>query len=123
MRRTTSSLVPLCVSINDEVVHGIPGNYVLKEGDIIALDTGINFEGVYLDHAVTVSVGQINGKDRELLSVTEEALYEGIEAIKMPGATVGDIGHAIETSIPKKFGIVRTLSGHGVGREIGRAHV
>lgn len=108
----------LITSVNNEVVHGIPGSRVLKEGDIIALDTGINFEGVYLDHAVTVPVGEINSKDKELLSVTEAALYEGIDAIKMPGATVGDIGHAIETSIPKKFGIVRTLSGHGVGRAI-----
>lgn len=108
----------LITSVNDEVVHGIPTNRILKEGDIVSLDTGINFEGVFLDHAVTVPVGEINAKDKELLSVTEAALYEGIEAIKMPGATVGDIGHAIEASIPKKFGIVRTLSGHGVGRAI-----
>ncbi len=108
----------LITSVNNEVVHGIPGDRVLKEGDIISLDTGINFEGVYLDHAVTVPVGEINNKDKELLSVTEAALYEGIEAIKIPDGTVGDIGHAIESAIPKKFGIVRTLSGHGVGRAI-----
>ena len=107
----------LITSVNNEVVHGIPGGYVLKEGDIISLDTGINFEGVFLDHAITVPVGEIGPKDKELLSVTESALYEGIEAI-VPGARVGDIGHAIESSIPKKFGIVRTLSGHGVGRAI-----
>lgn len=107
----------LITSVNTEVVHGIPGDYVLKEGDIISLDTGINFEGVFLDHAITVPVGEIGPKDKELLSVTEAALYEGIEAI-VPGARVGDIGHAIESSIPKKFGIVRTLSGHGVGRAI-----
>jgi len=108
----------LITSINDEVVHGIPSDRMLKEGDIVALDTGINFEGVYLDHAVTVPVGKITAKDKELLSVTEAALYVGIEAITMPGGTIGDIGHAIESSIPKKFGIVRTLSGHGVGRAI-----
>lgn len=109
----------LIVSINDEVVHGIPGNRILKEGDIVALDLGINFEGVFLDHAVTVPVGKIGPKDKELLSVTEAALYEGIEAIKMPGGAIGDIGHAIESAIDKrKFGIVRTLSGHGVGRAI-----
>lgn len=107
----------LITSVNEEVVHGIPSDRVLKEGDIIALDSGINFEGVYLDHAVTVPVGEIGSKDKELLSVAEAALYEGIEAI-MPGGTIGDIGHAIQSSIPKKFGIVRVLSGHGVGRAI-----
>ncbi|MCC7436569.1 type I methionyl aminopeptidase [Candidatus Nomurabacteria bacterium] len=109
----------LITSVNAEVVHGIPGEYVLKEGDIIALDLGLNYEGVYLDHAITVPVGGITTpKDKELMSVTEEALYKGIEAI-VPGATVGDIGHAIESFVkPYKLGIVRTLSGHGVGREI-----
>lgn len=108
----------LIVSVNEEVVHGIPGDCVLKDGDIVSLDLGLNFEGVFLDHAVTVPVGDISAKDKELLSVTEHSLYAGIDAIQMPGATVGDIGHAVETSIPKKFGIVRTLSGHGVGRSI-----
>ncbi len=108
----------LIVSVNDEVVHGIPSERVLKDGDIVALDSGINFEGVFLDHAVTVPVGKITAKDKELLSVTEAALYVGIEAIRMPGGTVGDIGYAIQNAIPKKFGIVRTLSGHGVGRAI-----
>lgn len=109
----------LIVSINDEVVHGIPGRRKLKSGDIVSLDLGLNFEGVFLDHAVTVAVGKISPQDKELLSVTEIALYAGIEAISMPGGTIGDIGHAIESSInKKKFGIVRTLSGHGVGRAI-----
>lgn len=108
----------LITSVNAEVVHGIPGNRVLKEGDIVALDLGLNYEGVFLDHAITVPVGAINPKDKELMAVTEEALYKGIEAIK-PGATVGDIGHAIESYVkPYKLGIVRTLSGHGVGRAI-----
>lgn len=109
----------LIVSVNDEVVHGIPGNRILENGDIISLDLGLNFEGVFLDHAVTVAVGKISAKDKELLSVTEMALYAGIEAIVVPGGTIGDIGYAIESTIKrKKFGIVRTLSGHGVGRAI-----
>lgn len=108
----------LITSVNEEVVHGIPGSRVLKEGDIISLDLGLEYEGVFLDHAVTVPVGAISAKDKELLSVTQASLYEGIDAIRMPGATIGDIGHAIESSIPKKFGIVRVLSGHGVGRAI-----
>ncbi len=108
----------LITSVNAEVVHGIPGSRVLKDGDIIALDLGLNYEGVFLDHAITVPVGKISGKDKELLAVTEEALYKGIEAIA-PGATVGDIGHAIESHVkPYKLGIVRVLSGHGVGRAI-----
>jgi methionyl aminopeptidase len=108
----------LCVSVNDEVVHGIPGDRVLKEGDIISLDLGLNFEGVFLDHAVTVPVGAITQKDKELLSITQSALYEGINAIS-PTGTTGDIGYAIEQYIkPHKLGIVRNLSGHGVGRYI-----
>lgn len=109
----------LITSVNAEVVHGIPGKKVLKEGDIIALDLGLNYEGVILDHAITVPVGGVTTpKDKELIAVTEQALYEGINAIK-PGATVGDIGHAIESYVkPFKLGIVRVLSGHGVGREI-----
>lgn len=108
----------LITSVNAEVVHGIPGERILKEGDIISLDLGLNYEGVFLDHAVTVPVGAIGSKDKELLAVTEEALYEGIKAI-VPGATVGDIGWVIETYVkPHRFGIVRTLSGHGVGRAI-----
>lgn len=109
----------LITSVNSEVVHGIPGNKVLKEGDIIALDLGLNYEGVFLDHAITVPVGGITTpKDKELIAVTEQALYQGIEAI-VPGATVGDIGYAIESYVkPYKLGIVRALSGHGVGRAI-----
>jgi methionyl aminopeptidase len=108
----------LITSVNAEVVHGIPGKKVLKEGDIIALDLGLNYEGVFLDHAITVPVGAIGAKDKELLAVTKEALAKGIEAI-VPGATVGDIGYAIESFVkPYKLGIVRVLSGHGVGRAI-----
>jgi methionyl aminopeptidase len=108
----------LITSINDEVVHGIPGDRVLKSGDIIALDLGLNYEGVFLDHAVSVGVGPIGPKDRMLLTITEQSLAEAIAAIA-PGATVGDIGYAVEHFVkPYKFGIVRDLSGHGVGRAI-----
>lgn len=108
----------LITSVNSEVVHGIPGKYVLKEGDIISLDLGLKYEGVYLDHAVTVPVGEISAKDKELLAITAQALIIGIESI-VPGSTVGDIGYAIQSYIkPYKLGIVRDLSGHGVGREI-----
>lgn len=108
----------LITSINDEVVHGIPSDRVLNEGDTIALDLGLNYEGVFLDHAVTVAVGEISTANAALLSITRSALGEGIAAI-VPGATVGDIGYAIERFVqPHKLGIVRDLSGHGVGRAI-----
>ncbi len=108
----------LITSINDEVVHGIPSDRILKDGDIVALDLGLNYDGVFLDHAVTVGIGKIAAKDKELLAVTEQALAEGIAAIAV-GGTVGDIGHAIEQYVkPFKLGIVRDLSGHGVGRAI-----
>ena len=108
----------LITSVNSEVVHGIPGDYVLKEGDIIALDLGLKYQGVYLDHAITVAVGEISPKDKQLLSITKSALDEAIAAIT-PGGTVGDIGYAVQQFVkPYKLGIVRGLAGHGVGREI-----
>lgn len=108
----------LITSVNSEVVHGIPGDYVLKDGDIIALDLGLKYQGVYLDHAISVGVGEISQKDRQLLSITKSALDEAITAIG-PGSTVGDVGYAVEQFVkPYKLGIVRGLAGHGVGREI-----
>jgi methionyl aminopeptidase len=109
----------LCTSVNDEVVHGMPKeDVILKEGDIISIDLGLIHEGVIADHAMTVAVGKVDQKVKELLRATKESLDFGIKAIK-PGAHVGDIGYAIESYIkPKGYGIVRELAGHGVGREI-----
>lgn len=108
----------LITSINAEVVHGIPGDRVLKEGDIISLDLGLNYEGVFLDHAITVPVGGCSAKSKMLMSATKEALEAGIEAI-VPGARLGDIGWAIESVARKnKLSVVYGFSGHGVGREI-----
>ena len=109
----------LCISVNDEVVHGIPGDRVLREGDVVSLDLGLKYDGVFLDHAVTVIVGAGDAKDKMLLAATAEALEAGIAAIRMPGATTGDIGAAVE-AVAKRYrlGIVRDLSGHGVGRHI-----
>lgn len=110
----------LCVSVNAEVVHGIPKETtVLKEGDIVSIDLGLKHKGMFTDHALTVPVGDVS-KDREkLLRVTREAMYEGIAAI-VPGARTGDIGHAIESYVKKqgKYGVVRDLAGHGVGNSI-----
>jgi methionyl aminopeptidase len=110
----------LCVSVNSEVVHGIPeATTVLKEGDIVSLDLGIKHKGLFTDHAVTVAVGAISKEKQKLMNVTEEAMYQGIDAIK-PGARVGDIGHAVESYAHSqgKYGIVEDLAGHGVGRSI-----
>jgi len=107
----------LCVSINDEVVHGIPNEEekLLKNGDIVSIDLGLIHKGLYTDMAVTVGVGEISTEAKQLLEVTEASLWSGIKVAK-GGRTVGDIGEAIERAIlPYKYGIVEELSGHGVG--------
>lgn len=107
----------LITSVNEEVVHGIPGSRILKEGDVVSLDLGVKHDGVFTDSAITVPVGKISKELNELLMLTEEALYVGISAVK-PGATVGDVGHAIKSFVNKRYGIVEGFSGHGVGRHI-----
>ena len=108
----------LITSINSEVVHGIPSDRKLKSGDVASLDLGLSYQGMILDHAVTVGIGKLAPKDKELISITKSALDEAIAAIT-PGSTVGDIGHAVESFVkPHKLGIVRVLSGHGVGRAL-----
>jgi methionyl aminopeptidase len=108
----------ICISVNNEIVHGIPlKTKILKEGDIVSLDLGLKYKGLFTDHAVTVPVGEISKKDQQLLDDTKKALEIGIWAAR-GGATVGDIGHAIESFVNKRYGIVRELSGHGVGVKI-----
>jgi methionyl aminopeptidase len=112
----------LCVSVNDEVVHGIPRkDKILKEGDIVSIDLGIKHKGLYTDMAMTVPVGKVNPIDAKLMEMTEQALQVGISAAVV-GNTVGDIGYAIESFVKdnkaQKYGIVEVLSGHGVGQEI-----
>lgn len=108
----------LCTSVNEEVVHGIPGERVLCEGDLIGLDIGLIHEGFYTDMAITVPVGGVSREDEELLAATREALERGIAEAR-PGNRIGAIGHAIERFIrPLGYGIVRDLGGHGVGRAV-----
>lgn len=107
----------LCVSINDEVVHGIPNESVkiLKEGDIVGLDLGLTHNGVIVDAAITVPVGEIDEQTKKLLIATERALAAGIAAA-MPGNRIGDISCAIQKEIESAgFRVVRELGGHGVG--------
>jgi methionyl aminopeptidase len=108
----------ICISVNSEVVHGIPlKTKILKEGDIVSLDLGIKYKGFFTDHAITVPVGKISKKDQQLLDDTKKALEIGIWEAR-GGATVGDIGHAIESFVNRRYGIVRELAGHGVGIKI-----
>lgn len=108
----------LCTSVNNEIVHCVPNkNKILKEGDIISLDLGLNHKGLFTDHAITVPVGKISKKDEMLLETTKKALEIGIWAA-IGGATVGDIGSSIESFVNKRYGIVRELAGHGVGKKV-----
>lgn len=111
----------LCVSVNEEVVHGIPKkDKILKEGDIVSIDCGIKHNGLFTDMAITCSVGTVDESSKELMRVTEEALKIGIREAR-EGKRVGDIGYAIEKfirSLKYKYGIVEILSGHGVGKYI-----
>ncbi len=108
----------LCTSVNEEVVHGIPSRRVLKEGDIIGLDLGAIVDGFYGDSALTVAVGSIPPKVAELLKVTEEALYKGIEKAVV-GNRLSDISHAIQNHAEAAgFSIVTDFVGHGIGRQL-----
>ncbi|MEK7588713.1 MAG: type I methionyl aminopeptidase [Patescibacteria group bacterium] len=109
----------LCVSINDEVVHGIPKEgRILKEGDIVSIDLGLKHKGLFTDMALTVPVGKVAPALEQLMKITEESLHVGISAA-VGGYRVGDIGDAIESFVkPHKYGIVDVLSGHGVGKYI-----
>lgn len=108
----------ICTSVNDEVVHGIPGKKILKEGDIISLDLGLLYKGYYVDAALTLPVGKIKAKAKRLIDVTKEAFYKGMEQAKT-GNRIGDISFAIQEYVEKNgFSVVRELVGHGIGKEI-----
>jgi methionyl aminopeptidase len=108
----------ICVSINDEVVHGIPGERLLQEGDIVSLDFGAYYRGFHGDAAVTVGVGNISSESRSLIEVTEGALQAGIAAARH-GARLGDISAAIQSHVESRgFSVVREYVGHGIGRDM-----
>jgi methionyl aminopeptidase len=108
----------ICISINEEVVHGIPGNRKLKNGDIVTLDIGACYKGYHGDSAWTYAVGKISPKKEALMKQTEEALFAGLSVIK-DGCHVGDIGHAVEECAHKyHLGVVEELVGHGVGSQV-----
>ena len=108
----------ICASVNDEVVHGIPGSRKLKNGDIITIDTVISYKGYQGDAAWTYAVGNISDDKKYLMEHTEKALYEGVKQVK-PGNHIGDISAAVESYANKhNLGVVKELCGHGIGREM-----
>ena len=108
----------LCTSVDDEVVHGLPNDRVLNEGQIVGIDVGSIYEDYYGDHAKTFSVGSITSEKKNLMNITEECLYKGIDEAKI-GNKIGDIGYSIQTHAESHgFSIVRELVGHGIGRKL-----
>jgi methionyl aminopeptidase len=106
----------ICISPNDVVVHGIPGTYVVREGDLLTIDVGVTLDGYIADSSYTFGVGDIEEEAQRLLDVGQEALEAGIEYARM-GNHVGDISHAVQTVVEDAgFSVVRSLVGHGVGR-------
>ncbi len=108
----------ICTSVNEEVVHGIPSNRVLQDGDIISIDIGACYKGYHGDSAWSYPVGNISEEKKYLLEHTEQSLYEGLSVIK-PGMKIGDIGYAVEKyALDHKLGVVKELVGHGVGKHL-----
>jgi methionyl aminopeptidase len=108
----------LCASVNEEVVHGIPSNRVLREGDILGLDFGVIFEGFYGDAAITVGVGQVSEVAKRLMEVTEGALYKGIGQLQ-EGKRIGDLSSTVQKTVEAAgFSVVRDFVGHGIGKNL-----
>lgn len=108
----------LCVSVNEAVVHGIPGPQVIQDGDIVSMDFGVTYRSMITDAAITAIVGAANDTHQKLVQTTETALMAGIDQVRA-GAHIGDISNAVETVLNAgKYGIVRDLVGHGVGHEL-----
>ncbi len=108
----------VCVSVNEEIVHAIPGGRVLQEGDVVSIDLGATHRGFVADSALSIGIGQMEPERQRLVDVTHEALWQGIQAAR-PGAHVSDISHAVQTHAEAEgFSVVREYVGHGVGREM-----
>jgi methionyl aminopeptidase len=108
----------ICISVNDEVVHGIPGSRVLEDGDIVKFDIGTYLHGFYGDMARTYPVGKVSEEIHDLITATEIALYKGLE-MSVSGRHVGDIGHSVQSFVEAKgYNVVRALVGHGIGRNL-----
>ena len=108
----------LCISVNEVVVHGMPGSYELQDGDIISVDCGVKYKGFHSDSAYTYPVGVIHENVRKLLCITKESLYKGIEQAVV-GNRIGDISYAVQSFVEKEgYSVVRELVGHGLGKNL-----
>jgi methionyl aminopeptidase len=108
----------ICVSVNEEIVHGIPGPRKLEEGDIVSLDIGINYQGYFSDTAITLAVGKVSSAKKNLIEVTRKALGEGIRQVKV-GNHLSDISHSIQNFVERHgFSVVREFVGHGIGSKL-----
>lgn len=108
----------LCISVNDTVVHGIPSNYELRDGDIVSIDCGVLMNGYYGDSAYTFTVGNVKPEILKLLEVTKESLYKGIEKAVV-GSRLGDVGYAVQNHCESNgYSVVREMVGHGVGKKL-----
>ena len=111
----------VCISVNDEVIHGIPGNRVLKEGDIVSIDVGAYLDGFHGDCAATFPCGEVSEEARKLIDVTRQSFFEGIKNARV-GCRVSDVGHGVQQYVESfGFGVVRDFVGHGVGRKLHEA--
>lgn len=107
----------ICWSVNDEVIHGFPSNRVIKDGDVISVDMGVELNGYYGDSAYTFLVGNVDPEVRKMSDATRKALWDAIQVCEV-GNYIGDIGKAIEFSLKKEYGIVRDFCGHGIGTKL-----
>lgn len=111
----------LCLSVNDKVVHGIPNNYILKDGDIVSIDSCVLYKGFYSDATYTAMIGNVQSDVQKMVQTTKESLYCGIENCRA-GKYLGDIGHAIEQKVTSEhFHVVKQYSGHGIGEHMHEA--
>lgn len=108
----------ICASVNEKIVHGLPNNYILKEGDILKIDVGVNYQGYFTDAAFTMGIGRISKNAEELIAVTYEALQKALQFCQ-PSFSLGDIGWIIEKTVKEKnFSVIKGLTGHGIGRDL-----
>jgi methionyl aminopeptidase len=108
----------ICVSINDEVVHGIPSHRRLRAGDVVSIDFGVRYDGYYGDAAITVAVGEVSPLAQRLIATTEESLYAGIAQV-VAGKRLSDISHAVQQTVESQgFSVIRDFVGHGIGRSL-----
>lgn len=108
----------ICVSVNEEIVHGIPSERILKEGDIVSIDLGVNYKGYYSDAALTIGIGKIDSKVKKLIDVTQQALYEGVKQA-YPDNRLSDISSSIQKYVESHgFSVVRQFVGHGIGAQL-----